>query len=126
MVSIGRHGRAPRHGSSLSFGCGPTRLAKTRHFLMFRPRQVFDWLDGIEVTVCAFIAALLLVIGPLFVLAQFILRHHYLPAAMLGLLWCGCVVACICDLRRRSISWVTGGLLVAWVVLTLVVGMSLQ
>ena len=93
---------------------------------MFRLRQVFDWLDGIEVAVCAFIAALLLVIGPLFVLARFILRHHYLPAAMVGLLWCGCVVACIRDLRRRSMSWVTGGLLVAWVVLTLVVGLSLQ
>ena len=93
---------------------------------MYRLRQVFDWLDGIEVAVCAFIAALLLVIGPLFVLARLIFRHHYLPAAMVGLLWGGCVVACIRDLRRRSMRWVTCGLLVAWVVLTLVAGLSLQ
>ncbi len=93
---------------------------------MGRIRQVLDWLDGIEIAVCAVIATLLLVVGPLFMIAQFLLRHRYFPAAMVGLLWCGCVVMCIRHFRRRSLSWVTAGLLVVWVVLILVVGLRLQ
>jgi hypothetical protein len=35
--------------------------------------KIFDWLDGIEVTVVATVAALLLVLGPLFITYRFAL-----------------------------------------------------
>ena len=67
----------------------------------------------------------LLVAGPIYLAVRFIAAHHYLPALGLSLLWCGCIAACIRDLRRKSFSWLTGGLAAIWFVTTLWVGMSI-
>ena len=92
---------------------------------MKRLWELFDWLDGIELVVCGVVAAVLLVAGPIYLAVRFIAAHHYLPALGLSLLWCGCIAACIRDLRRKSFSWLTGGLAAIWFVTTLWVGMSI-
>lgn len=64
--------------------------------------QVFDWLDGIEVAVCAVIAVLLLIAAPVFLVVRFVATDHYLPATALGVLWCACVATCIHDFRSQA------------------------
>jgi hypothetical protein len=84
--------------------------------------KIFDWLDGIEVAVVAILAALLLVLGPLFITYRFALSHRYPAALLTGALWLCCLVACIRDFRRHRLSWVSGGALVLWLVTTLMLG----
>jgi hypothetical protein len=89
-------------------------------------RQVFGWLDGVEVVVVAIIAAALLIFGPLFLVIRFYAAHHYLHALVLGVFWCGCIAACVRDFRRKCFSWVTGSLVALWVILTLLIGYNLS
>jgi hypothetical protein len=84
--------------------------------------KIFDWLDGIEVTVVAIVAALLLVLGPLFITYRFALAHRYGAAWLTGALWICCVVACVRDFRRQRLSWVSCGILALWLATTLVLG----
>lgn len=84
--------------------------------------KIFAWLDGIEVTIVAVVAALLLVLGPLFITYRFVLAHRHEAAVLTGALWLCCIVACIRDLRRQRLSWVSGGVLSLWLVTTLIVG----
>lgn len=81
--------------------------------------KIFDWLDGIEVTVVAVVAILLLVFGPLFITYRFALAHRNIAALLTTALWLCCVAACIRDLRRQRLSWVSGGVLALWLVTTL-------
>ena len=85
--------------------------------------KIFDWLDGIEVTVVAIIAALALVVGPLFITYRFALSHRYGAALLTGALWICCVVACVRDFRRHRLSWISCGVLALWLVTTLVLGL---
>jgi hypothetical protein len=85
--------------------------------------KIFDWLDGIEVTVVATVAALLLVLGPLFITYRFALAHRHGAAFLCGALWICCVAACVRDFRRQRLSWVSGGVLALWLVTTLVLGL---
>ena len=85
--------------------------------------KIFDWLDGIEVTVVAIVAALLLVLGPLCITYRFALVHRHGAALLTGALWICCVSTCVRDFRRRRLSWVSGGLLALWPVTTLVLGL---
>jgi hypothetical protein len=39
--------------------------------------KIFDWLDGIEVAIVALVAAVLLVLGPLFITYRFVLAHYH-------------------------------------------------
>lgn len=87
--------------------------------------KLFDWLDGIEVTVVAIVAALLLVLGPLFITYRFVLVHRNAAALLTGTLWLCCVAACVRDFRRHQLSWVSGGVLGLWVVTTLILGFVL-
>jgi hypothetical protein len=95
--------------------------------------RALDWLDDIEVAVITFgaavLAVVLLVVGPLFLTHRFVLAHHYAAAFFVGLLWISCAAGCIRDYRRRSFSWVSGGLIVIWtataLLLILILGISL-
>jgi len=84
--------------------------------------KIFDWLDGIEVTIVAIVAALFLVLGPLFITYRFALAQRPTAALLTGTLWLCCVTACVRDLRRQRLSWVSGGILALWLVTTIVLG----
>ena len=84
--------------------------------------RIFDWLDGIEVTIVAIVAAVFLVLGPLFITYRFALAHRHAAALLTGALWVCCVAACIRDFRRRRLGWISGGILALWLVTTLVLG----
>jgi hypothetical protein len=84
--------------------------------------KVFDWLDGIEVTIVAIFAAVLLVLGPLFITYRFALAHRHIAALLTGALWICSVAACVRDFRRRQLSWISGGVLAVWLITTLVLG----
>lgn len=83
--------------------------------------KIFDWLDGVEVTVVAIVAALLLVLGPLFITYRFALAHRYAAVLITGALWLCCVAAFVRDFRRQRLSWVSG-VLTLWLVTTLMLG----
>ena len=85
--------------------------------------KLFDWLDGIEVMVVAMVAALLLVVGPLFITYRFVLAHRHGAALLTGALWICCVAICVRDFRRHRLTWFSGGLIALWLVTTLVVGL---
>lgn len=84
--------------------------------------KFLDWLDGIEVMVVAIVAALLLVIGPLFITYRLVLAHRHEAALLTGALWICCVAVCVRDFRRQRLTWLSGGILALWLVTTLVVG----
>jgi hypothetical protein len=84
--------------------------------------KILDWLDGFEVTVVAIVAALLLVLGPLFITYRFALAHRNSVAWLTGVLWILSVVICVRDFRRRRLSWVSGAVLALWLVTILVLG----
>ena len=84
--------------------------------------KLLDWLDSIEITVVAIVAALLLAVGPLFIAYRFALADRQVAALLTGALWVSCVVACVHDLRRRRFSWTSGVVLALWIVTTLVLG----
>ena len=84
--------------------------------------KIFDWLDNIEVTIVAIIAALLLLVGPIFIVYRFALANRNGAAVLTGVLWLCCVAACIRDFRRQRLSWISGGVLVVWIVTTVVLG----
>jgi hypothetical protein len=86
--------------------------------------KFFDWLDGIEVTLVAIFAALLLVIGPLFITYRFVLAHRHGAALLTGALWICCVAVCVRDFRRQRLTWLSGGVLALWIVTTLIVGFA--
>ena len=88
--------------------------------------QALELLDGIEVAVVAVIAAVLLVLAPVVILRHLIVQGLYLLAAMLAGLWVGCVAACVRDFRRRTLGWISGGMVAAWLVVALIVGWALQ
>ena len=75
--------------------------------------KIFDWLDDIEVTIVAIVAALLLVLGPLFITHRFALVHRHGAALLTGALWICCIAASVCDFRRQWLSWVAPWLLSA-------------
>jgi len=87
--------------------------------------KILEWLDGFEVTVVAIVAALLLVLGPLFITYRFALAHRNIAAWLTGALWILSVAACVRDFRRRRLSWVSGGVLAIWLVTTVVLGFIL-
>ena len=87
--------------------------------------KLFDWLDGIEVTIVATLAAILLIIGPLFITYRFALSERYMAALLTGALWIACVAACVRDYRRQQLGWISGGFLLVWVLTTLVLGFVL-
>lgn len=84
--------------------------------------KLFNWLDGIEVTIVAILAAVLLVLGPLFIAYRFALAHRHIAALLTGALWICCVSACVRDFRRQRLSWVSGGVIALWLITTLVLG----
>lgn len=84
--------------------------------------RIVDWLTLIEFTVVAIVAALLLVLGPLFITYRFALVDHHAAALLTGVLWLCCVAACVRDFRRQRLSWVSGGALAIWFVTILVLG----
>ena len=84
--------------------------------------KLFDWLDNVEVAVIAIIAAVLLILGPLFITYRFALAHRHAAALLTGALWVCCVAACVRDFRRQRLSWVSGAVLILWLVTTLVLG----
>ncbi|MCF7787590.1 MAG: hypothetical protein K9N47_15780 [Prosthecobacter sp.] len=86
---------------------------------MKRLWQLFDGLDAIELVVFGCMAAVMLVGGPLWLVADFVTKQRYLPAGVLGLLWVICIVVGVRDFRRKRLSWLTGGLSVGWFVTTL-------
>jgi len=88
--------------------------------------KIFDWLDGIEVAIVGIVAAGLLVPGPLFITYRFALAHRHGAALLTGALWLCCVAACVRDFRRQRLSWVSGGIVVLWLVTTLVLGFILN
>jgi hypothetical protein len=84
--------------------------------------KFFNWLGGIEVALLALAAALLLILGPLFITYRFALADRNAAALLTGTLWLCCIVACVRDFRRHQLSWVSSGVLVLWVVTMLVLG----
>lgn len=84
--------------------------------------KILDWLDGFEVTVVAIVAALLLVLGPLFITYRFALAHRNSAAWLTGALWILSVAVCVRDFRRRRFSWVSGGVVAIWLVTILMLG----
>ena len=94
-------------------------------FRIFRKiSQALELLD--EVAVVAVIAAVLLVLAPVVIVRQLIIQGHYLRAAMVGGLWVVCVAAFIRDFRRRTLGWISGGMVAGWLVVALLVGWALQ
>lgn len=91
---------------------------------MKRLWQLFDGLDAIELVVFGCMAAVMLVGGPLWLIAGFVAKQRYLPAGVLGLLWCICIAVGVRDFRRKRLSWLTGGLSVGWFVTTLWLSMG--
>ena len=87
--------------------------------------KLFDWRDGIEVTILAILAAILLIIGPLFITYRFALAQRHMAALLTGALWIACVAACVRDFRRQQLGWISGGFLVVWILTTLVLGFVL-
>jgi hypothetical protein len=84
--------------------------------------KILDWLDSIEVTIVAILAAIMLVLGPLFITYRFALAQRYGAALLTGALWIISVAACVRDFRRQRISWISGGVLALWLVTTVVLG----
>ena len=102
----------------------PAEQVVRRHYALGASQlKIFDWLDGIEVTVVAIVAALLLVLGPLFISYRFALAHRHEAALLTGALWICCIAAWVRDFRRQPLSWVSGGVLALWLVTTLVLGL---
>ncbi len=91
---------------------------------MKRLWQLFDALDGIELVVCGGLAAVMLVGGPIWLIADFVARQRYLLAGILGLLWCVCIAVGVRDLRRTRFGWLTGILVVGWLITTMWLGIG--
>src|SRR5436190_5589127 len=85
--------------------------------------KIFDWLDNVEVALVATVASLLLLLGPLFITYRFALAHRPVAAALSGALWLCCAAFCVRDVRRRRMSWVSGGVLILWLLTTLLLGL---
>ena len=86
---------------------------------MKRLWQLFDGLDAIELVVFGGMAAVMLVGGPLWLVADIVAKQCYLLAVVLGLLWCVCIAVGIRELRRKRLGWLTGSLIVGWLMTTL-------
>jgi hypothetical protein len=84
--------------------------------------KLIEWLDVVEITVVAIVAALLLVLGPLATVYRFALNDRHGAALFTGVLWISCIAACVLDCRHRRFSWVSGGVFTLWLVTTLVLG----
>jgi hypothetical protein len=87
----------------------------------FRPTGFFDGLDKLEFVVVAFVAGVILWIGPIILAIHLVSAHRLVPAAVVGVLWVGTVATCVRDLRRKSWSWVSTVVCVLWFVLMLAV-----
>jgi predicted tellurium resistance membrane protein TerC len=91
---------------------------------MKRLGQLLDGLDAIELFVFGGMAAVMLIGGPLWLVADFVAKQRYLAAGVLGLLWIICIAVGVRDFRRKRFSWLTGGLFVGWFIATLLLSMG--
>ena len=94
--------------------------------MLERIRHAFEWLDGVEVVVVGIIAAVLIVVGPVYWIIRFSFAKHYVPAVLVGLLWLSCLAAFVRDVRRQRFSWITVGLVAIWIIAMLLVGLNLE
>jgi hypothetical protein len=85
--------------------------------------KLFDWLDNLEIAVLALVAALLLLLGPWFIILRLGRAHLPGPALLTGALWLACVIVFVRDVRRTRLSWISVGVLMAWLVTTVLVGL---
>ena len=88
--------------------------------------KFFDWLDNIKIAVVAIVAALFLIVGPLYVLYRLALAHQHPAALLAGALWLCCLAACVRDFRRKHLSRVSGGILALWLVTIVVLGFIVE
>jgi hypothetical protein len=84
--------------------------------------RTYDVLDAVVLAACGFLAAVLLVGGPLFLTYSFFSEQRYLAAFLSAAIWLGFAVAGVRDLWRRRFSWASGSLLVLWFAIVLTLG----
>jgi len=93
---------------------------------MKRLWQIIDCLSGLELVVGGLIAAGLLIVGPISLFVHLYASSHFGTAIGLGLLYLGCLAACIYDLLRRRFTWPTRLIVATWFFTTLYVSLSLK
>lgn len=94
--------------------------------LMQKLGRVFGWMDAVEFAVPAMLAAILLLAGPIALIVHFLRAHHYAAAIASAGLWVLAAICCVRDLSRRRFSPVTGILLGAWFIGTLIIWWKLE
>lgn len=94
--------------------------------LLHKLGHAFEWMDAIEFTLPAILAAALLVAGPVAAIVHFLQSSHYVAAVGAASLWILADICCIRDFRSRKFSPVTGILLAAWLIGTLIIWWKLQ
>lgn len=87
-----------------------------------RPKGIFEAYDTIEFIVVAFVAGLILWVGPVLLAFHYAQSGRPVAATIAAVLWVGTVATCLRDLRRRSWSWVSTIVCVTWFLLMLIVG----
>ena len=85
-----------------------------------------EWMDALEFAIPAILAAVVVVVGPIALVAHFLRAHDYGPAVASTGLWVFAVVCCLRDLRRHKFSVLTGILLASWFVATIVIWWKLE
>ena len=88
-------------------------------FSDLRPTGFFDALDKLEFAVVAFVAGVILWVGPIILAIYLINTDRTVIAVIVGALWAGTVATCIRDLRRKSWSWVSTTICIVWFLLML-------
>lgn len=73
-------------------------------------------LEAVEFFVFACAAIGLVAFGPVIWVLRLFAAHHFLSATLVGIGWLGSVIAVVVEVRRRAVTVVSFGLLLAWLV----------
>ena len=82
-------------------------------------------LDDVEIAVYACIAAVCIVVGPIYLAWRLIAAERYAFASTVGLVWMGCVGLVIRDMRQGRCSWITTAICALWLTGTVLVGLAM-